>query len=188
MLGSQRLALPASVLAARPGLARYTDREVIVGIRPEHLSSEPGDGPGLEVMVDFVEMLGSEQLVHFTIDAPRVREESELREQAAAGTDQGEIVAASVAQSVARADPWAPIRPREKATFGVDVARLHFFDPETGGASPGRPRPPPHRYRRRPDPAARTGRGAQGRTGRWSVSAHPTRPGRPLVTVSRGNR
>jgi multiple sugar transport system ATP-binding protein len=134
VLGSQRLALPATVLAAKPGLARYTDREVIVGIRPEHLSSEPGDRPGLEVMVDFVEMLGSEQLVHFTIDAPRVREESELREQAAAGTDQGEIVAASVAQSVARADPWAPIRAREKVTFGVDVARLHFFDPETGDA------------------------------------------------------
>jgi multiple sugar transport system ATP-binding protein len=134
VLGSQRLALPAAVLAARPGLARYTDREVIVGIRPEHLSSEPGDRPGLQVMVGFVEMPGSERLVHFTIDAPRVREESELREQAAAGTDQGEIVAASVAQSVARADPWAPIRAREKVTFGVDVARLHFFDPETGDA------------------------------------------------------
>jgi len=134
VLGSQRLALPAEVLAARPGLARYTGREVIVGIRPEHLSSEPGDRPGLEVMVDFVEMLGSEQLVHFTIDAPRVREESELREQAAAGPDQGEIVAASVAQSVARADPWAPIRAREKVTFGVDVARLHVIDPDTGDA------------------------------------------------------
>jgi len=134
VLGSQRLALPAAVLAARPALARYTDREVIVGIRPEHLSSEPGDGPRLEAMVDFVEMLGSEQLVHFTIDAPRVREESELREHAAAGTDQGEIVAASVAQSVARADPWAPIRAREKVSFGVDVARLQFFDPETGDA------------------------------------------------------
>jgi multiple sugar transport system ATP-binding protein len=86
-------------------------------------------------------MLGSEQLVHFTIDAPRVREESELREEAAAGTDQGEIVAASVAQSVARADPWAPIRAREKVTFGVDVARLHFFDPETGDAITAAPAP-----------------------------------------------
>jgi hypothetical protein len=64
-----------------------------------------------------------------------VREESGLREQAAAGPDQGEIVAASVAQSVARAGPWAPIRARENVTFGVDVARLHFFGPETGDAS-----------------------------------------------------
>jgi len=134
VLGSQRLARPTAVLAARPGLARYTGREVIVGIRPEHLSSQPGDRPGLEAMVDFVEMLGSEQLVHFTIDAPQVREESELREEAAAGGDQGKIVAASVAESVARAGPWAPIRAREKVTFGVDVARLHFFDPDTGDA------------------------------------------------------
>jgi hypothetical protein len=36
---------------------------------------------------------------------------------------------------VARAGPWAPIRAREKVTFGVDVARLHFFGPETGDAS-----------------------------------------------------
>jgi len=27
-----------------------------------------------------------------------------------------------------------------------------------------------------------------GLAGRWFVSAHPTRPGRSLVTVSRGNR
>jgi multiple sugar transport system ATP-binding protein len=91
VLGSQRLTLPATVLKRNPALAPYQGREVIVGIRPEHLTdpgvagTAPEAGASLTVSVDYVEMLGSEQLVHFTIDAPRVREESELREQRAGG-------------------------------------------------------------------------------------------------------
>ena len=37
MLGDQRLAVPAEVVAALPALASYQDRPVVVGIRPEHL-------------------------------------------------------------------------------------------------------------------------------------------------------
>jgi hypothetical protein len=48
--------------------------------------------------------------------------------------DQGEIVAASVAEGVARTDPRSAIRTRGPAVFSVDVGRLHFFDPETGEA------------------------------------------------------
>src|SRR5579863_4449775 len=36
-LGSQDIELPASVLAAHPGLAAYAGRKVVVGLRPEHL-------------------------------------------------------------------------------------------------------------------------------------------------------
>jgi multiple sugar transport system ATP-binding protein len=140
VLGSQRLTLPATVLKRNPALAPYQGREVIAGIRPEHLTdpgvagAAPEPGASLTVSVDYVEMLGSEQLVHFTIDAPRVREESELREQRAGGAEQGEIVAASVAQGVARIDPRAQIQPRDQAVFSVDVERMHFFDPATGDA------------------------------------------------------
>jgi multiple sugar transport system ATP-binding protein len=92
--------------------------------------------------VDFVETLGSEQLVHFTIDAPRVRDETELRDRTGApagsgpggGAEQGEIVAASVAEGVARIDPRSQIQAREQAVFNVDVQRLHFFDPDSGAA------------------------------------------------------
>jgi multiple sugar transport system ATP-binding protein len=146
VLGSQRLALPAAVLKRNAALVPYQGREVIVGIRPEHLTdpgvagTAPEPGASLTVAVDYVEMLGSEQLVHFTIDAPRVREESELREQRAGGAEQGEIVAASVAQGVARIDPRAQIRPRDRAVFSVDVERMHFFDPDSGNAiSPAAP-------------------------------------------------
>jgi hypothetical protein len=87
-------------------------------------------------------VLGSEQLVHFHLDARRVREEAELRGQLNAGQDpsanvaesQGEIVAATVSSGVARVDPRAAIRPHAPAVLAVDVGRLHFFDPATGTA------------------------------------------------------
>jgi multiple sugar transport system ATP-binding protein len=134
-LGSQKLSLPASVLQRNPDLGSYQGREVILGIRPEHLSdpahsgAAPEPGTALAADVDYVEVLGSEQLVHFTIDARKVREET-----VPAGTDQGEIVSASVAEGVARVDPRSAIRARGRAIFGVDTERLHFFDPATGAA------------------------------------------------------
>jgi multiple sugar transport system ATP-binding protein len=135
VLGSQKLSLPASVLKRNPDLGSYHGREVILGIRPEHLSdpvlsgASPEPGTALAADVDYVEVLGSEQLVHFTIDARKVREET-----VPAGVDQGEIVSASVAEGVARVDPRSAIRARGRAIFGVDTERLHFFDPATGAA------------------------------------------------------
>ncbi len=156
VLGHQRLPLPQSVLKRVGGLAARHGETVIVGIRPEDLADpgtggSAGAGPGgrapepgasLTVDVQLVEVLGSEQLVHFHLDARRVREESELRGQLSATQDlpaanvaaesPGEIVAATVASGVARIDPRARIRPHTPAVLAVDVERLHFFDPATG--------------------------------------------------------
>ena len=147
VLGRQRLSLPPAVLKRVSGLAAYHGGTVIAGIRPENLA-DPGTGaatapePGASLTVDvqLVEVLGSEQLVHFHLDAPRVREESELRGQLSAAREaanvaaesQGEIVAAAAASGVARIDPRARIRPHTPAVLAVDVERLHFFDPATG--------------------------------------------------------
>ena len=144
VLGSQRLTLPAAVMRQNPGLARYQGRAVIAGIRPEHLvnlallGTAPEPGASLTAMVDLVEVLGSEQLVHFTIDAPGVRGEMEEQDESLAGAGggagEGEIVAASVAEGVARIDPRSGIRAGQRAVFGVDVRRIHFFDPDSGAA------------------------------------------------------
>jgi len=145
-LGSQQLILPASVVKRTNGLAAFHGHTVIVGIRPEHLVDpviagvEPEPGSSLTVEVEYVEVLGSEQLVHFTMDARRVREESELHGQAVTEGEQGEIVAASVTEGVARIDPRARIQPRERTVLAVDVERLHYFDLNTGlaiGAAAG---------------------------------------------------
>ena len=127
-LGSQTLALPAEVAAQRPALRAYTDKKVVVGMRPEHLSLANGDAAGrtLEVDTELVEALGSEQLLHFTIDARRLH---------APGVDEEKEVGEPVAGiGVARIAPDGQVSPRERVQLTVRTDLLHLFDPATGVA------------------------------------------------------
>jgi hypothetical protein len=139
VLGSQRLSLPPAVVKRASGLAAFGGGPVIVGIRPESLADPAAAGgaaePGASLSADvhLVEVLGSEQLVHFTLDARRVRDEAELSgygPEAGAGPDG--VTATEVASGVARVGPRARVRAHGRAELTVDVERLHFFDPETG--------------------------------------------------------
>jgi len=122
-LGSQRVELPESVRVARPALGGFAGREVVVGLRPEHLpAAGSGGGPCLEGEVDLVEALGSELLVHFSIDAERVVAEGANEEE---GLSLG-------GAGVARVDPRAPVKPGGRARFSLDVERMQFFDPASG--------------------------------------------------------
>jgi multiple sugar transport system ATP-binding protein len=139
VLGSQRLSLPPAVVKRASGLAAFGGRTVIVGIRPESLADPAAAGVSAEAGtsltadVQLVEVLGSEQLVHFTLDARRVRDEAELSGQVAEpGEAPSGITATQVASGVARIDPRAKIRAHGRTVFTVDVEGLHFFDPETG--------------------------------------------------------
>jgi len=132
-LGSQEIALPQSVREARPRLASYANQKVVVGLRPEHLpaavNGTPGDGtagPTLTGMVDLVEALGSELMVHFTIDARRVQAEGTTSADAEAVTAAGE--------GVARVDPDSPVRVGQRATFAIKADGMQFFDAATGAA------------------------------------------------------
>jgi multiple sugar transport system ATP-binding protein len=126
-LGSQEIELPQPVLAAHPGLAAYADRNVVVGLRPEHLPAANGTaGPTLAGDVDLVEALGSELVVHFTIDARRVRAEGTTSADEEAVTESGE--------GVARVDPGSPVKVGQRATFAIKADGLQFFDPDTGEA------------------------------------------------------
>ncbi|MBA3787090.1 MAG: sn-glycerol-3-phosphate ABC transporter ATP-binding protein UgpC, partial [Actinobacteria bacterium] len=84
--GSQRIELGEETLSVRPGLRNYEGRPVVLGIRPEDLedaSLEDGEATGrtLQGKVSLREALGSEVMVHFTIDAPPAVTE-EVRELA----------------------------------------------------------------------------------------------------------
>jgi multiple sugar transport system ATP-binding protein len=125
-LGSQRLAV-----AGRPALAPYNGRKVIVGVRPEDLSS-PGattaagaltEGARLVADARLVEMLGSELHVYFSVDATPAL---------APSTSDGLLATAH--NGVARAEPGAGVKPGDRVSFAVDPGRLHFFDQETGNA------------------------------------------------------
>jgi multiple sugar transport system ATP-binding protein len=124
-IGSQELALPVVCRDAHPGLRNFAGKKIIVGLRPEHLpaAGNGATGPHLTGNVDLVEALGSELMVHFTLDARTVRAEGASSEDEDATAQSGE--------GVARVDPSARAKVGEPITFAVKTEGLQFFDPET---------------------------------------------------------
>ncbi|HEU5392396.1 MAG TPA: sn-glycerol-3-phosphate ABC transporter ATP-binding protein UgpC [Streptosporangiaceae bacterium] len=130
-LGSQEIDLPESVVLKRPALRGYAGKDVVVGLRPEHLPAESDEatGPKLVGDVDLVEALGSEQVVHFTIDANRVLAEGAVDKDEAAAVKKGE--------GVARVAAKTPVKPGDRLTFAVSIDDMQFFDTQTGLAIRG---------------------------------------------------
>jgi len=130
-LGSQEIDLPEAVVLKRPALRSYAGKDVVVGLRPEHLpaESETATGPKLVGNVDLVEALGSELVVHFTIDANRVLAEGAVDKDEAAAVKKGEGVARVAAKTL--------VKPGDKLTFAVSIEDMHFFDTQTGLAIRG---------------------------------------------------
>ena len=130
-LGSQSIMLPDAVALKRPALRSYVGKDVVIGMRPEHLraASPETTGPKLVGDVDLVEALGSELVVHFTIDAHRVIAEGAVDKDEAAAVKSGE--------GVARVEAKSPVKPGDKMTFSVDVEDMQFFDTQTGLAIRG---------------------------------------------------
>ncbi|MDX6450790.1 MAG: multiple sugar transport system ATP-binding protein [Gaiellaceae bacterium] len=140
-IGSTALALPGEVLAERPALARYVDRAVAVGIRPEALD-EPGrrdgsDGGRLRGRVEAVEALGPELLVHIEIEARPVLADDVL--EGLVDLEEAKELAEIITERdratvVARLDASARIRADDEIELAVDPRHLHYFDLESGEA------------------------------------------------------
>jgi len=130
-LGSQEIDLPEAVVLKRPALRGYAGKDVVVGLRPEHLPAESdgATGPKLVGEVDLVEALGSELVVHFTIDANRVLAEGAVDKDEAAAVKKGE--------GVARVAAKTPVKPGDRLTFAVSIEDMQFFDTQTGLAIRG---------------------------------------------------
>jgi multiple sugar transport system ATP-binding protein len=116
------------VRTARPGLASSAGQKVVVGLRPEHLPAAGNGtaGPTMAGTVDLVEALGSELIVHFTIDARRVRAEGTASADEEAVTESGE--------GVARVDADSPVKVGERAAFAIKTDGMQFLDPDSGEA------------------------------------------------------
>ena len=144
--GEVRLRVPDEIVSARPGLADFEGRQVVLGIRPESFEDTALDRDAppdrrLRTTVELREALGSEVLVHFDLDAPPVLTD-DTRELA---RDAGARPAARAAEEgntstfVARLDPRTEARKRGQIELAVDTSRLYFFDPTTGLSIDGRP-------------------------------------------------
>jgi multiple sugar transport system ATP-binding protein len=84
----------------------YADRELLLGLRPEHITEARSYGAGAEftMPIDVVEPLGMETMVYFTIDGTEV---------------------------CARVSPEAALAPGERMRFMADMRHMHLIDPET---------------------------------------------------------
>lgn len=127
-LGAQQLTVGREVLDARPALRAYDGKRVVVGIRPEDFedaaeASHIPENQRLSVPVKLIEALGSELMVHFSVDAPTV--------------DSGDPDAVETqpvegqANAVGRFSPRSQVKPGDDISVAVTVGNLHFFDAET---------------------------------------------------------
>jgi multiple sugar transport system ATP-binding protein len=140
VVGSERISVGGETLSARPALKSYEGRPVILGIRPEDLEDASLDGDRaqhLHGQVELKEALGSEIMVHFTIDAkPAVTDEVvELAQDvhgAAAGASEVPDAAEGKALLIGRFGARSRVQEGQPVEAAVDTRALHFFDPETG--------------------------------------------------------
>ncbi len=131
VLGKNRLEVPSSIFTGRPALAAKIGGEIIVGIRPEDMeyAALVPDHPREQRLVAPVlitESLGSDQMVHFALDAPaaKVADQDSL----------DEIIVAEGITSICIARFGARSTAEVGQTVEVAVAcdRLHFFDAASG--------------------------------------------------------
>jgi multiple sugar transport system ATP-binding protein len=137
----QRLDVDAAEDALAGGLGDHEGREVVVGVRPEHLedaalASATPQERRLRGLVRLRELLGSEVIVHFEVEAAPVVT-PETRDLAAAVdasalTELDHLRAARRTSFVGRFSADAPTEEEAIAEIAVARGSLRFFDPETG--------------------------------------------------------
>lgn len=113
------------VIEKRPQLKAYEGRKVVFGIRPEDLyDCELDSGrkyPTVPAKIFNIEELGSELIVHLSIDAVPVDSGDPDAVEDLRGTS----------NAVAKIEPRSELKPNSQARLAIDPSRLHFFDPET---------------------------------------------------------
>jgi multiple sugar transport system ATP-binding protein len=125
-LGSQTLTLAPESLAARPALRNYDGKRLVVGIRPEDFedvkfAGDVREGATLKSEVQLIEALGSEIMVHFSLDAPTVD----------SGDPDAVEEAGVTANTVGRFHPRSRVRIGEAVEIAVTTENMHFFDHDT---------------------------------------------------------
>jgi multiple sugar transport system ATP-binding protein len=138
-----RLTIDPELVAAHSALAEYDGRRVILGMRPEDMEDAAlaPDSPTdrrFKTTVELREDMGSEVLIHFSLDAPPVLTEDTKELAADRGEDVEELEQlVTRAPWIARFDADSRAAERDAIEILVDTKHLHFFDPDTGEAIRG---------------------------------------------------
>jgi multiple sugar transport system ATP-binding protein len=134
-----RLRVPDETLAARPALAGYVGKSIVLGIRPEDmedpqfLPTQVADAQ-IPVVVAHREAMGAEVYAHFTVAAGPVLTEHTRDLAADTGGDLADHKRAESTTFVARLHPRTSAARGRPITLQVDTRSLHFFDPATSQA------------------------------------------------------
>ncbi len=117
--GAERIPLPRAKVDLIVGLDRYlnTDKEVILGIRPEDFRDDEEfikTHPSIKVRVEIIEMLGSETLIYSNLS----------------NNTEGMTID-KAPDLVARVSSRTKIERGNQVRLGVDIIRFHMFDKET---------------------------------------------------------
>ncbi|MBV8066115.1 MAG: sn-glycerol-3-phosphate ABC transporter ATP-binding protein UgpC [Actinobacteria bacterium] len=138
-VGEQTVAIESAEVQARPGLAAYDGKDIILGIRPEDLedaslASGSTGATHLKGQAELTEALGSEIMVHFSIKAKHATTEDvrELAEDVGDERAVDEAASSDTATLVGRFGARSRVRPGQPIEVAVDTRSLHFFDPQTG--------------------------------------------------------
>jgi multiple sugar transport system ATP-binding protein len=147
-LSGQKLKTPFGELPAPEGVRGDGggEREVIVGIRPEHLedarvveSEARNYGATFKARLDLLEALGAEWYAYFHLEGTMV--ESEHLSELAADAGLAEVPSAQAGEAslVARLNEMSEIREGDEIELWLDTRRLHLFDPASGENLVGAP-------------------------------------------------
>jgi multiple sugar transport system ATP-binding protein len=141
-IGGRRVRVESAELARAPRLAEFAGRSLVVGIRPERLEdgalerSIPEDRR-IDGVVRIREALGSDVLVHLSVEGARTQLGPALRDFTHDVEDPAEVEEPESLPGVdviGRFSPQSRVRQGETVAAALLPGALQFFDPATGEA------------------------------------------------------
>ncbi len=141
VFGASRVHIGREVVGeAGEGLGAYAGKEVVLGIRPEHIEdalvAEAGElgAAGASNIVDVepqvIESMGSEKYVYFSMPGEQTVELDSVRDMTAGGGGEGSADSSGDLM-VARVSPESGARTGHEIRLVMNSSKVRLFDPET---------------------------------------------------------
>ena len=120
---------------AKKDLGEYVNKDVVLGIRPEHLedaevAENVEETTSLNIKPEVIESMGSEKYVYFELPrelAAHTQSIDEMEAEVGAGREEeegGEML-------VARVAPESQAQEGKEVRLLIDASKVHLFDPKT---------------------------------------------------------
>lgn len=139
-----RISISKEALSEHPEIGEYVDKEVILGVRPEHmqdasLASEVDYQSTLDIQPEVIESMGSEKYVYFSPGSEQVAhsktldEMTGISEDGASGGDSegGASGGFGDMMMVARVSAESEARKGGSLRLRIEAGKVRLFDPET---------------------------------------------------------